>query len=356
MIEYRTGNLLEAKADAIVNTVNTVGVMGKGIALMFKEAYPTNFKAYAAACKAGDVKTGTMFVTANDELEGPAWIINFPTKEHWRGNSRMEWIESGLVDLRRVIQEKKIRSIALPPLGCGNGGLEWPDVRSRIEEALSDLDPVQVLVYAPTDHYQNVAKKTGVEQLTLARALVAGMVWRYWSLGMDCTILEIQKLIYFVERFFEHEQFASPLNLTFQPGKFGPYADALRHVMDKLDGSYLHCNKRLADASPYDVIWCEDRRRDVVEAFLRSSEAKPYVPVLDKVEHLIEGFESPLGLETLATVAWLLDHQHATPTVAGVRQALDAWPAGRESAERKQRLFTDSMIAGAIQRVKSLAT
>lgn len=150
MITYRQGNLLEADVEAVVNTVNTVGVMGKGIALMFKERYPEIFKIYMAACKSGEVRTGRMFVTPTNELSGPKWVIHFPTKEHWRRPSQMEWIERGLVDLARVIREKEIRSVALPPLGCGNGGLEWPEVRERIESALGHLEGVDILAYEPT--------------------------------------------------------------------------------------------------------------------------------------------------------------------------------------------------------------
>jgi O-acetyl-ADP-ribose deacetylase (regulator of RNase III) len=159
MMEFARGNLLEAKAEALVNTVNTVGVMGKGIALMFKEAFPENFNAYEAACRKKQVKVGHMFVTERQALIGPKWIINFPTKEHWRGNSKMAWIEDGLEDLKRVIAENKIRSIAIPPLGSGNGGLNWADVRSKIEAALGELNDVSVLIYEPTDQYQNVSKR-----------------------------------------------------------------------------------------------------------------------------------------------------------------------------------------------------
>jgi O-acetyl-ADP-ribose deacetylase (regulator of RNase III) len=164
MIEFVRGNLLEAKAEALVNTVNTVGVMGKGIALMFKEAFPENFKAYEAACKKKEVKVGHMFVTEREALIGPKWIINFPTKAHWRGDSKMVWIENGLVDLKRVIAENRIRSIAIPPLGSGNGGLNWADVRPRIEAALGELNDVSVLIYEPTEQYRNVSKRSGVSR------------------------------------------------------------------------------------------------------------------------------------------------------------------------------------------------
>jgi O-acetyl-ADP-ribose deacetylase (regulator of RNase III) len=151
MIEVTRGNLLEAKAEALVNAVNTVGVMGKGIALMFKEAFPENFKAYQAACKKKEVRVGQMFVTGRRALIGPKWIVNFPTKEHWRGASRMVWIEAGFEDLKRVIAENKIRSIAIPALGSGNGGLDWADVRPKIEAAMGELNDVSVLIYEPTD-------------------------------------------------------------------------------------------------------------------------------------------------------------------------------------------------------------
>src|SRR3954464_13145310 len=114
MISFAQGNLLEAKVEALVNTVNTVGVMGKGIALMFKEAFPENFKAYEAACKNKKLRVGRVFVTEGHDLVGPKWIINFPTRVHWRYPSKIEWIEEGLKDLKRVIIEKDIRSIAIP--------------------------------------------------------------------------------------------------------------------------------------------------------------------------------------------------------------------------------------------------
>ena len=136
MITYTQGNLLEAQTDALVNTVNTVGVMGKGIALMFKERFPKNMAEYASACKAKQVNTGKMFVTQTGELMGPQWIVNFPTKQHWRAKSKMEWIQDGLIDLRHFLEANNVSSIAIPPLGAGQGGLSWPDVKVEIEKAL----------------------------------------------------------------------------------------------------------------------------------------------------------------------------------------------------------------------------
>lgn len=153
MIRFTRGNLLEADADALVNTVNEVGVMGKGIALMFRDAFPHNTEAYERAAKAHEVTVGTMLVTSNPVIGGPRWIINFPTKKHWRQRSQLEWIRDGLKDLARVIEERAITSIALPPLGCGNGGLDWSAVRREIIGALGELEHVDVAVYEPTSAY-----------------------------------------------------------------------------------------------------------------------------------------------------------------------------------------------------------
>jgi O-acetyl-ADP-ribose deacetylase (regulator of RNase III) len=235
MMKFLEGNLLDAPTEAVVNTVNTVGVMGKGIALMFKEAFPDNFRVYEEEAKAKRVRIGHMFVTENRTLEGPRWLINFPTKKHWRQPSKLEWIVEGLQDLRRVIEDKGIRSIALPPLGCGNGGLNWSDVRPEIERALGHFSDVDVWVFEPTAKYQNVAKRTGVMKLTPARALVAEMIRRYWVLGIECTYLEVQKLCWFLERTIHELRFEDPLDLRFVADKYGPYSDRLRHLLNGLD-------------------------------------------------------------------------------------------------------------------------
>lgn len=350
MIEYTRGNLLEADVEALVNTVNTVGVMGKGIALMFKEAFPENFAAYATACKKREVATGRMFVTEQDALLGPRWIINFPTKQHWRARTRMEWIDSGLEDLKRVIREQNIRSIALPPLGCGNGGLDWVAVRSRIEAALGEMDNVRVLVFEPTTEYQNVAKRSGVEKLTPARALIAELVRRYWVLGIECSLLEVQKLAWLMEQRICAHGLKNPLDLRFQPQRYGPYSDRLRHLLNGLDGSYLHSEKRINDAAPEEIVWFDETRREHLHAYLRSTEASPYAEVLEEVDDLIDGFQSPLGMEALATLDWLVSQRHIEPTVEAIKAGLRHWPDDI-AGQRKLRLFSDRLIALALDRL-----
>ena len=179
MVEFVKGNLLEAKVDALVNTVNEVGVMGKGVALQFREAFPQSSREYMEAARRKQIRVGHVLATRNESLSGPQWIIHFPTKKHWRQPSRLEWVRDGLRDLVRIVKENGISSIALPPLGCGNGGLNWQSVRHEIEASFQGVDDVQVIVYEPSDAYQTAPKVRGVEKLTPARALVAELVRRY---------------------------------------------------------------------------------------------------------------------------------------------------------------------------------
>jgi O-acetyl-ADP-ribose deacetylase (regulator of RNase III) len=351
MITFTKGNLLEAGTEALVNTVNTVGVMGKGIALMFKERFPQNFHLYSAACKAGQVRTGKMFVTEANELDWPRWIVNFPTKRHWRAPAQIVWVAEGLQDLRRFLIEKQVKSVAIPPLGAGNGGLEWADVREQIESALGDLPNVEIVVFEPIQQYQNVAKRTGVEKLTPARALVAELVRRYGVLGMECSFLEIQKLAWFLERAIEHfSPQDNPLDLQFEAHKYGPYARRLAHLLNSLDGSYLHSDKRISDANPLDVIWFDEERKALVQAYIKT-QAKSHQKALEHTADLIDGFESPFGMELLATVDWLLSREGVKPTVADVREGLRHWPGA--ATERKSRLFDERAIRIALDRLNA---
>lgn len=354
MIEYTEGSLLEAKDEALVNAVNEAGVMGKGIALQFREAIPASAREYAVAARHKAVRVGHVLLTRDDSLDGPTWIIHFPTKRHWRQPSQLAWVRDGLRDLVRVVRENHIESIALPPLGCGNGGLEWDDVRREIETAFGGLEGVQVMVYEPTAAYQTASKPRGVEKLTPARALIAELVRRYSVLGLGCTNLEVHKLAWFLQRSIVAAGMKNPLRLTFVADKYGPYADQLRllrHLLDALDGCYLHCDRRLSDAGPIEPIYSEDAKRDAVAQPFMSDEAGVYAPALEATSRLIDGFESPLGLELLATVDWLLFDGGCEPTVEALRRGLEAWPGGPDAGERKLRLFDDRLLSLALDRL-----
>jgi O-acetyl-ADP-ribose deacetylase (regulator of RNase III) len=352
MITFTQGNLLDADVEALVNTVNTVGVMGKGIALMFKEAFPENFQLYREACKKHDLQVGHVFATERrDVIGGPKWIINFPTKQDWRKPSKLEWIEEGLVDLRNYIEAHSIKSIALPPLGSGNGGLDWQRVRPAVVQALDSIPGVRIIVYEPTSKYQNVAKREGVEKLTPARALMTEMVRRYWILGMECTLLEIQKLAYFLEVEILARMLPNPLNLEFRADRYGPFSPKLGHLLNALDGSYLHCDKRLADAGPLDVIGYDDKKMERIDLYL-TTEAKSYQAPLAATTDLIEGFESPLGMELLGTVAWLIRQEATPPNIEDIRAGLRGWRGGAGAGARKLKLFDDRLIGLALDRLR----
>lgn len=347
MIEYRQGNLLDADAEALVNTVNTVGVSGKGIALMFKEAFPDNCRAYEAASKAGAIQPGGLFVTERHDMLGPRWIINFATKKHWRNPSRIEWIGLGLSALRKEIYARGIRSIAIPPLGAGNGGLEWRDVKPLIADAMAELDAA-VFVYEPTRTYQSVVKRRGVDKLTPARALIAELIGRYEVLGFDCSLLEAQKLAWFMAVATSRMGILDPIAGDFVANRYGPYSDRVRHLLDSLDGSYLTCERRVADAQPFDPIRFRHDRRDFVAAYLTTPEANEYRPALDNVTAKIDGFQSPHGLELLATVDWLRRNAGVEMITAPMMAAIAAWPGPEGSAARKARIFTEGQVETAV--------
>jgi hypothetical protein len=224
-------------------------------------------------------------------------------------------------------------------------------VRREIELAVADLSAVDVTVFEPSAAYQNAPKRGGVEELTPARALVAELVRRYLVLGIDCTNLEVQKLAWFLRRSLAALALPDPLNLEFKADKYGPYADRLRHLLDNLDGSYLHCEKRLSDAGPFDLIWFEDARRGVVAEYLENGEGREYLRALARTAETIDGFESPLGMELLATVDWLLVAEHAERTVESLRAALAHWPGNKAAARRKLELFDDRMLGLALERL-----
>jgi hypothetical protein len=235
-----------------------------------------------------------------------------------------------------------------------------PDKTNRYmaEALVHKLLPIDALLYvACCDEKQKTWTNDLVSQrnlkLTSARALVAELVRRYSVLGFECTLLEIQKLAYLLQRRTVSAGLASPLKLTFQADKFGPYAPTLGHLLNSLDGSYLHCEKRVVDASVLDTIWFESAKKDVVATYLKTTDAKEFSGALDETTSLIDGFEFPLGMELLTTVDWLLDHDKVEPSLDGVKKGLASWLGGGEASQRKLRLFDDGMIELALSRLKA---
>lgn len=322
MIEFTTGDILRADVEALVNTVNCVGVMGRGIALQFKNTFPDNFKAYEAACLRDEVQPGRMFVFERRSLTSPKFIINFPTKRHWRGKSRIEDIDAGLVALTQEIQHRKIRSIAIPPLGSGLGGLEWDDVRPRIVEALRGFNDLRAVIFEPTSA-PVPTRSLDVPDMTTGRAALVVLIHRYLSGLMDpfVTLIEVQKLMYFMQ------EAGAPLRLNYIKHHYGPYADNLRHVLNKIEG-HLVSGYHDGGDRPDKQLELVPGAIEEAETFLTNeSETRDR---FDRVGSLVEGFETPFGLELLATVHWVAKHENARnpdEAVAGVH----AWN------ERKRR-------------------
>lgn len=333
MIRETTGNLLMAPAEALVNTVNTVGVMGKGIALQFKRAYPSMFLEYERAAKAGELAPGRVQVWESDLLQGPRYVINFPTKRHWRGPSRLDYIERGLDDLVRVIRELGVKSIAVPPLGCGNGGLEWTDVKPLIERKLGSLD-IDVLLYPPagTPKAAAMVDRRRKPSMTRGRAALLTIMQAYQRTTWDApSLIEIQKLMYFLQEAGE------PLRLVYVKGRYGPYADNLRHVLAELEGHYLSGfgdgSARVEEAEPLTVLNADDP--SIARELAAHPETKERV---ERVMELVAGYETPYGMELLATVHWVNHHSPGGGDQKHASEAIAAW------SERKERMFTPQHI------------
>jgi O-acetyl-ADP-ribose deacetylase (regulator of RNase III) len=336
MIELANGNLMRAPVEALVNTVNTAGVMGRGIALQFKQAYPAMFRAYEAACKAGDVKLGKMQVfDLGGLVGGPRWIINFPTKGHWRAASRIQDIDAGLQDLVATIRRLDIHSIAIPPLGCGNGGLEWSAVRPRIETALDGLPEVRVLLYppGPAPEAGSMPNRTDRPSMTTGRAALILLIDRYLKGLLDpfVSLLEIHKLMYFLQ------EAGQPLQLKYEAKPFGPYAPNLRQVLIRLETHYTQGYGDGKD-KPSTPIHLLPGAVDEAAAFLR--EDTEALARMDRVAALIEGFEDPFGLELLSTMHWVTreNRQSRTNPDAAV-SAVQAW-----SPRKKQQLKREHLL------------
>jgi O-acetyl-ADP-ribose deacetylase (regulator of RNase III) len=316
MIEFRTGDILRANAEALVNTVNCVGIMGRGIALQFKNDFPENFKAYQAACAREEVQPGKMFVFETGKFTNPKFIINFPTKRHWRGKSRLEDIDSGLKALVQEIRDRGIRSIAIPPLGSGLGGLNWSDVRPRIEAALRGLDGLEVIVFEPNSA-PVATRSREVPNMTAGRAALVVLMHRYLGGLMDpfVTLIEVQKLMYFMQEAGE------PLRLNYIKHHYGPYADNLRHVLTKIEGHLVSGYHDGGDAPEKQLELVPGAVKDA-EAFL--AEDGDTRKRFDRVGKLVEGFETPFGLELLATVHWVASREKAASAEEAVAKAY-AW-------------------------------
>ncbi len=338
MIQFVEGNLLEASTEAVVNTVNCVGYMGKGIALQFKMAFPENFREYQKACKNQTIQPGQMFVYETGSWTGPKYIINFPTKRHWKANSKLEDIVGGLRDLVRIIHQLGIRSIAIPPLGCGLGGLKWLDVKPLIEEALSPLEKLDIRVYEP-QAVPNVAQRpvnTRLPHLTRPRALLLALMDQYLLGDDDLVLLVAHKLAYFLQAAGE------PLNLNFEQARYGPYAEKLNKVLEVLEGHFTQGYD--GSRQPYGDLALLPGTAQAAKQFLAQEAVE--LGAYQRVNELIVGFDSPYGLELLSSVHWgMVSAQPPLKTLPEIEAYIAEWN------ERKSKIFKPAHIEVALNQL-----
>ena len=343
MWKITEGNILEADVQALVNTVNTVGVMGKGIALQFKKAFPEMFEAYEAVCKANKLQPGQMHVFDRGQMFNPRYIINFPTKRHWKGKSKLADIKAGLDALVQEVTARDIKSVAIPPLGCGHGGLDWNVVRPLIERAMQQVPDVEALIYAPKGAPEPAAivNRTERPEMNPSRANMLRLLSEYCVLGYELTLLEIQKILYFLQTAGE------PLRLRFAKDRYGPYADNLRHVLHRFEGHFIEGfgDGRNSPRTPIRLF--EGAVSEAVKVSKQSSTAEQKDRVR-RVFELIEGFESPYGMELLASVHWVAAQEGVPSEPGAVVQAVHAWN------DRKRKIMKPEHIQVAWNRLHDL--
>lgn len=343
-MQFVKGNLFDANAEAIVNTVNTVGVMGKGVALQFKQRFPDNFRLYQNACKRGEVETGRMFITATNSLLHPKWIINFPTKSHWMNKSSYQFIADGLDDLKKQIIALEITSIALPPLGAGQGGLDWLTVKQLIVEKLADLN-THILVFEPTTLLK-IDEGTKTPKLTKPRAMLLSTAAEYRKLGYEITLVEIQKMAYFLQRLGQ-----SDLNLNYKKYYYGPYAHNLQHLLHELENGYILSEKSIPDSQPLDPFYLNPQAMPEVVAFIQLHCSDIEKKRLDNLFNLMSGYESPFGLELLSTVDWIMHSEGLKDAnEEQVKAKIKAW------SKRKDDSFSLDHIRNAMVRLNAFTS
>ena len=339
VIEYKHGDILQENAEALVNTVNCVGVMGRGIALQFSNAFPENFHAYANACKKDQVQPGKMFVFETHQLTNPKYIINFPTKRHWRGKSQLKDIDDGLLALVETVKNYEIKSIAIPPLGSGLGGLNWADVKPKIEGAFRNINDITVIIFEPigSPSSENMAHSKSEPIMTTGRAALVQLIDNYLAGLLDpfVTLLEIHKLMYFLQEVGE------PLRLKFTKAPYGPYAENLRHVLNAIEGYFIEGYADGGDKPKKQIKLLPGVKEEARKFLLDFPETTER---LNNVTNFIEGFESPFGLELLSTVHWIMKKENIDSLDEVIRHTYKWNSHKRQFTERQIALAREVII------------
>ena len=346
MIQFVKGDLLESEAEALVNTVNTVGVMGKGIALQFREAFPENYRVYRDVCRHKQLNVGELLIVEDSNLvSGNKLIINFPTKTHWKLPSEYSYISQGLEALRREIIHREIRSVAIPPLGSHNGGLDWIKVKDMIVDALADLD-CKIMIYEPSDIIIERMKSERV-RMTPARAMLIQMFVDMNINGEFASVFAAEKLIYFMQRLGAKEYF----KIDFRPYYYGPYSGGkVAHVLYHMNGSYIK-GMGAMENRPFDYIWLIDGAEQASADVLNDAKYDNLRSICEKTKRLLRGYYSNYSLELLASVDYLLEnvqslndwrHQDIGTVVDILEQEIQKW------SKRKEKMFKRALLVDTV--------
>lgn len=345
MIELKKGDMMQSEAEALVNTVNTVGVMGKGIALQFKETFPNNNKAYIDACKRNELEPGKLLAVWDENLHiGKKLIINFPTKVHWRNPSKYEYIEKGLLALRELLQKEKVKSVAIPPLGCGNGGLDWALVKPMIEKTLNGLD-TKVLIFEPNAAIKAVLQRQEVKKavhLTPARASLLYALFAFESMGEYSSLFAANKLAYFLQRK------GQKLNLDFKAHYYGPYALGVEKVLYHLNGTYL-AGMEQGQAKPFEPLKLNYEKWEEVNQYVKRELNSEDAARVKSLIQFLSGFTSELSLEILATVDFILA-KNPKYSIDEVMKSIASWNM------RKQELFKREYVQASYDYLKNYSS
>jgi len=347
MIHYVEGDLLSSDAQALVNTVNTVGVMGKGIALQFKERFPTNLHSYLIACKRNELVPGKLLVVEETTMNGnKLLIINFPTKKDWKQKSSYQYIEDGLKDLVKIIKERQIQSIAIPPLGCGNGGLDWNEVKKLMEHYLTPLTNTQIYIFEPNEVVREILKKQETHKevkLTPARAMILYGMFYYELLGENSSLLVVNKLAYFLQRLGE----PSFSIMQFKRSYYGPYCNRVDHLIFNLNGKYLKGMEQMK-LTAFDPIELQYDKLKEVQDYVKKELNTKQNEILKNLTDLIDGFQTSLSLEILASVDFIRK-ENPTFTKEDIFKEIQSW------SRRKKELIKERYISIAFDHLDEYA-
>lgn len=336
MIEYKNGDILREDVEAIVNTVNCVGIMGRGLALQFKNKFPQNLKEYQLACTNKEVQLGKMFVHQTGQLINPKYIINFPTKGHWKQNSKIEDISNGLDDLITIIEKYSIKSIAIPPLGSGLGGLDWKMVKKLIEEKLKNIN-CTVILFEPLEQKIEKSITKEIPKMTAGRAALIGLMDRYLQGLMDpfISLIEVHKLMYFMQESGEE------LRLKYKKAQFGPYADNLRHVLNTIEGHFISGYEDGGDAPTKQLKLIPKAVEDAKNYLTNKKNTNENFV---KVAKLVDGFETPFGLELLSTVHWVVKNENASNLEEVISKIYNWNERKKQFSEKQIKIALDVLI------------